>query len=138
MTVRAITGTTTSSISTVDATIRWPCCAATAPDGCKSTMLQPASRKAGRAHRTRASFKVDMPKYAGDSIGAHSGLAHNLGPAAAHGHWTFCPIAATLAECDATRCRTDFRSSPDAPIMSNTHQDALPQHIPGHDARHGS
>ena len=22
--------------------------------------------------------------------------------------------------------------------MSNTHQDALPQHIPGHDARHGS
>src|SRR5579864_1582316 len=37
------------------------------------------------------------------------------------GDWTFCPMACAPARCDAVG-------------MS----DALPQHIPGHDARHGS
>src|SRR5205085_2409945 len=33
--------------------MRWPCCAATTPDGCSSTVLQPASSKAGRRHSPR-------------------------------------------------------------------------------------
>src|SRR5882724_10731470 len=112
MTVSAITGTTISSMRMVETTMRWPCCAATIPDGCSSTVLQPASNEAGSKHNARTKFEVDMSKCDTCIVGCSKQDAHNLGVTGARGHWTFCPIAANLAKCDAARCRSDFGSCP--------------------------
>ena len=114
--------------------IRSRCCAATSPDGCSTTMLQPPSSRAAAAARARA---VDgMIRGWTCRIGYTAGSDLSGTSAVACRHWTFCPIAVRDAHGAQAYADRDIPARPTKPSSTVRHRGRLPPKPHGRRCRH--